>query len=62
MAKKYPLLDSVRPKRRNTSAKCKCGELAKYRPEIQVNYFRGDDVVVWACEDHKRDVEFLLKT
>ncbi len=60
MAKQYPVIGSVRPRNKNTSAKCKCGEVAKFRPEIQVNYFRGDDEVVWACNEHKRDVEFLL--
>ena len=62
MAKKYPLIDSVRPRKKNTHAKCKCGDIGKYRPEIQVSCMRGDDVVVWACEEHKRDVEFLFCT
>lgn len=58
--KKYPVMSSKKPRPQNTSAKCRCGKVAKYRPEIQVNYFRGDDEVVWACEYHIGDVDYLL--
>ena len=58
--KKYPLIGAVRPKKKNTCAKCKCGETAKFMTEIQVNYFRGDDDVLWSCDLHKKDVDFLL--
>lgn len=47
-----------RPK--NTCAKCKCGEIAKYKTEIKINQFRGDDEVFWSCEKHKNDCGFLM--
>ncbi len=61
MAKKYPHIESIRPRKKNTQAKCRCGALGQYRPEIQVSYMRGDDVVVWACDTHKKDADFLLQ-
>lgn len=62
MAKKYPLIGSVRPRKKNTSAKCGCGNTGQYMTDIQVNYMRGDDVVVWSCDEHKRDIDFLLES
>lgn len=59
--KKYPRIISTNARKKNTAAKCKCGELGKFRPEIQVSYMRGDDIVVWACDEHKMNHEFLLQ-
>lgn len=58
---KYPRIERIRQRKKNTCAKCACGEVAKYQPEIEVSYMRGDDVVVWACGMHKKDHEFLLE-
>lgn len=57
---KYPRLGGVLKKNKNVSAKCKCGEVAKYKTDVQVNIFRGDDEVFWTCEKHKKDCAFLI--
>lgn len=59
MSSKYPRISEVEKRPKNTNAKCKCGAIGKNIVVIQVNYMRGDDDVVWACEDHKRDINFL---
>lgn len=40
---KYPRVGGVSAKSKNTSAKCKCGAVAKYKTTLEVNVFRGDD-------------------
>jgi len=57
--KKYPKIGIVYRRYHNTSAKCRCGEIGKYKAEIEWDYMRGNDETVWACEDHKNDVAFL---
>ncbi|WP_336293572.1 hypothetical protein [Cronobacter dublinensis] len=57
---KYPRVGSVSTKKKNTSAKCKCGSVAKYKTTVEVNVFRGDDEVFWACDKHKADCDFLI--
>ena len=59
---KYPRVGSVSAKSKNTSAKCKYGAVAKYKTTVEVNIFRGDDEVVWSCNEHKKDCEFLIGT
>lgn len=59
LLKKYPKLGSVRPRPRNCSAKCSCGNVGKFKTEIQWDWMRGNDDVVWACEEHKKDIVFL---
>ncbi|EMT5708361.1 hypothetical protein WMR32_000750 [Klebsiella oxytoca] len=56
----YPRVGSVAAKSKNTSAKCKCGAVAKYKTTVEVNVFRGDDEVVWSCNEHKKDSLFLV--
>ena len=57
---KYPRVGGVSAKRKNTSAKCKCGAVAKYKTTLEVNVFRGDDEVFWSCNEHKKDCAFLV--
>lgn len=57
---KYPKVGGVLSKKKNTSAKCRCGEVAKYKTTVQVDIFRGDDEVFWSCGEHKNDCGFLL--
>ena len=57
--KKYPLISGAKNHKKNTSACCKCGALGRYKVTIECSYMRGEDDVVWACEEHKKDVEFL---
>lgn len=40
---------------------CSCGEVATNLVTVQVNNFRGDDDVYYACETHKRDITFLTR-
>lgn len=56
---KYPRVGSVSAKSKNTSAKCKCGAVAKYKTTVEMNIFR-DDEVVWFCNEHKKDCAFLV--
>ncbi|POP42357.1 hypothetical protein CHU32_03740 [Superficieibacter electus] len=60
--KKYPKLGGLLKKNKNTSAKCKCGAVAKYKTTVQVNIFRGDDEVFWTCEEHKDNCGFLISS
>ena len=57
---KYPRVGSVAAKSKNTSAKCKCGAVAKFKTTVEVNVFSGDDEVVWSCNEHKKDGSFLV--
>ena len=57
--KKYPRLGSALNHAKNTSAKCICGEIGKFKITIEWSYMRGDDDVVWACPAHKRDFNYL---
>ncbi|EOT4445195.1 hypothetical protein ACND0I_004879, partial [Escherichia coli] len=58
--RKYPRVEGVLSKKKNTSAKCRCGAVAKYKTTVQVDIFRGDDEVFWSCAEHKNDCVFLL--
>ena len=60
--RKYPRIGEVYKRQKNTSAKCKCGEVGKFKTAVQVSYMRGDDEVFWACDPHKRDLEFLTNS
>lgn len=60
MAKKYPRIGSTIKKTTNTQAKCKCGAIAKFLTEVEVNSMRGDDDHYWSCAEHKKDLPFLL--
>jgi len=48
---KYPKLGNRQKREQGICWICK--QPAKYKLEIQVNFFRGDDEVVKACEIHK---------
>lgn len=37
-----------------------CGAPALFRVDIEVSWFRGDDIVTKACEQHRNDVHALL--
>jgi hypothetical protein len=58
---KYPRIGGRERCDKNISAKCRCGEIGKYRVEIQTSWMRGDDEVVWACDKHKNDLDFLAE-
>ena len=59
--RKYPRIGSVRKRnKKHKQGRCKCGEVAPYRVDVEFNYMRGDDGVFWACEQHKNDVNFLI--
>lgn len=62
MAREYPRMGRIQKLDRPTKAKCKCGSHAKFKVHVQFNIFRGDDDVLWSCEDHKKDVDFLTAT
>jgi len=58
---KYPRIGGKEHRPKNTSAVCTiCGEVAKWRVEVQVNIFRGDDEVEWCCEKHKADAGAIV--
>ena len=59
MSKNYPLISDIRIRKKNTCAKCKCGEIGRFKVTIQTSFMRGEDDVVWSCEEHKRDVNYL---
>jgi hypothetical protein len=59
MSKNYPRKSGKKQHKKNTCAKCKCGELGRWKVTIETSWFRGEDEVVWACDNHKDDVEYL---
>lgn len=61
MTKKYPKIGAIIPRPKNIHALCVCGEIGKFRVMLEINQFRGDDDCVWACEQHKKDLNFLIK-
>lgn len=73
MAREYPSIGQTRDMRRKWTVVRKgvpvpvgprcvaCEAHATHRVDVQVNWFRGDDVVVNACEQHRRDPAALLK-
>lgn len=58
--KKYPTIGRVELRKKNTCAKCRCGAIGIAKVHIEVSWFRDEDEVVWACEEHKRQPEYLL--
>ena len=60
MKKIYPVISLILNKATNTQAKCKCGKVAKFKTEIQVNYMRGEEEYYWSCYEHKKDIDYLL--
>jgi len=56
---KYPKICNIIKRTKNTTAKCKCGELGQYKVDIQYSHMRGDDVTSWSCKEHKNNVDFL---
>ena len=59
-SRKYPRIGQIEKRPKNTSEKCRlCGAIAKFRVDVQVGWFRGDDLVEWACDAHKNDAERL---
>ena len=59
MSKQYPFIGRTEKRDKNTCAKCKCGEIGKYKVHIECSIFRGEDDVVWACDKHKKDAKYL---
>ena len=56
----YPCIGRTENRQKNTNAQCRCGEIGIARVHIQVNWFRGDDEIKWACTKHLRSFDFLL--
>ena len=59
MSREYPRIGRTFNHKKNTCAKCKCGETGRYKVDIQWSFMRGEDSTVWACENHKSDINFL---
>ena len=57
--KDYPRIGRIDRHNKNICAKCRCGELGTAKVHVEYTYMRGEDEVVWACEKHKKDLEFL---
>lgn len=68
MAKSYPIVGSARKrdawvKNPKGAPKCiafGCDFRATHRVDVEVNWFRGDDEVGNACQQHKDDAEAVL--
>ena len=59
----YPKIGTVISHKKNTCATCSvCKALGTKKVHIQINWFRGEDVVKWACDRHAYNtyVERLL--
>jgi len=64
MAKKYPYISAQKDMRKkwNHTVLCEvCAKQASSKVEIQTSWFRGEDVYVKACEEHKNDAVELAK-
>jgi len=46
----------------NNKQCCVCGAVGARRIDIQTNCFRGDDVVVNVCDEHRKDEKTILAT
>lgn len=58
---KYPRIGKTEVKSGNAQAKCKCGEVAKFRVHVQIDYMRGNDEVLWACPGHRKNATYLIE-
>ena len=58
--KSYPRIGRIDSRKKNTCAKCRCGDLGTAKVHIQLSFMRGEDEVIWACNEHKLNPEFLL--
>ncbi len=38
-----------------------CGATGAKRIDIKISWFRGDDVVLWVCKEHRKDEKALLE-
>jgi hypothetical protein len=52
----YPRVGGCKAQPKNTIAVCWCGELANSKTTIECSYMRGDDDVVWTCDEHKNQL------
>lgn len=55
----YPVIMRTKERSSNSSGRCKCGKAGRYWIFIDCILLATDDVWVWACEDHKKDVNYL---
>ena len=46
----------------NNKKCCVCGAIGAKRIDIQTNWFRGDDVTVNVCDEHRKDEAAILAT
>jgi hypothetical protein len=60
MSKNYPVIGRIQPHKKNTCAKCRCGEIGTAKVHIELSFMRGEDEVIWACSEHKLQPEYLL--
>lgn len=60
MGKRLPYETRVDMHKRNTQARCRCGELGDRKVHIAVSWFRGEDEVIWSCSKHCKDFNYLL--
>ena len=60
MGKQYPRIGRTDNHLKNTSAICHCGEVGKYKVHIEYTFMRGEDEVIWACQHHKKDTDYLV--
>ena len=56
---KYPQIVRIDSRKKNTQAKCKCGEVGTAKVHVEWTHMRGDDDVQWACSKHKLDINYL---
>ena len=57
---KYPRIGQIELRKKNVSAKCFCGSIGVAKVHMQYNIFRGEDEVMWACSEHKKDTNYLV--
>lgn len=51
--KDYPRIGKIEKRPKNTCAKCSiCENIGTKKVHIQISFFRGEDEVTWACDQH----------
>ena len=62
LMKSYPRLGRTDRHDKNTSARCRCGELGTAKVHVEYTCMRWEDEVVWACDAHKNYLDYLVES
>lgn len=60
MAKSYPRIGQYGKLQKNRKVSCRCGNPATHWVSVEQTYLREDDELFKVCDEHKRNLNFLI--